>query len=117
MAWAGCVAYPCTGAKRRPEVRDGREVETPMPFSFPYNLNLIINAEFGSSRGEKYLIMEVIIGLVILGALVGFFFSKKGNEKEGAIQGAKFSCGCIFTLILLAIAAWVILVFMVGGAI
>jgi len=37
----------------------------------------------------------LILGIVVAGALLGFFFSKKGQEREGAIQGAKFSCGCI----------------------
>ena len=35
LAWAGCVAYPCTGAMRRPEGRDGQKKKLPMPFLFP----------------------------------------------------------------------------------
>jgi len=35
LAWADCVAYPCDGAMRRPELRDRREVETLTPFLFP----------------------------------------------------------------------------------
>ena len=59
LAWAGCVAYPCVGAMRRPETRDGREVETPMPFLFPStNLLLITNqAEFGSFGGRDECIL------------------------------------------------------------
>ena len=71
----------------------------------------------GVQEAKNILNMVVILSLVILGALIGFFFSKKGNEKEGAIQGAKTSCGCIFALTLLAIGIWVVLVFMAGGAI
>lgn len=60
--------------------------------------------------------LGIILVIVITGALIGFFFSKKGQEKEGAIQGAKFSCGCIFALLLLVIAAAVVVVVMLSGA-
>lgn len=56
ITWRGlaAVAYPCMGAMRRPELRDGREVETPMPFLFP-KLYRFINAEFGEFIGNfKY---------------------------------------------------------------
>ena len=56
--------------------------------------------------------MDVILGIVIIGALLGFFFSSRGNEMEGAIQGAKKSCGCIIIFIL----AIIILGAMLGGA-
>lgn len=59
----------------------------------------------------------IILGIVILGALIGFFFSSKGKEKEGAIQGAKTSCGCILAFTLLAVAGVVILAMALGGAI
>lgn len=58
----------------------------------------------------------LILGIVITGALIGFFFSSKGHEKEGAIQGAKTSCGCILTITLLAIGGIVILAMALGGA-
>jgi hypothetical protein len=56
----------------------------------------------------------VIIGLMVLGAMLGFFFSKKGHEKEGAIKGAKNACGCVLLLTFLAIAAFVFLVFVLS---
>lgn len=59
----------------------------------------------------------VILGIMILGALIGFAFSKKGHEKEGAIQGAKTSCGCIFIFTLLLIGIFVVFMLIVGGAI
>ena len=52
---------------------------------------------------------SVILSIVLTGALIGFFFSKKGHEKEGAIQGAKMSCGCIFAFTLVLIAAFIFL--------
>ena len=58
----------------------------------------------------------IILGIVILGALIGFFFSSKGHEKEGAIQGAKTSCGCILIFILLAIVGIAIIGIMLSGA-
>ena len=59
--------------------------------------------------------MELIISIVILGALIGFFFSSKGHEKEGAIEGAKTSCGCILVVILLLTAGIVFLGAALGG--
>lgn len=59
--------------------------------------------------------MEFILGVVILGALLGFFFSKKGHEKEGAIQGAKTSCGCLFVIFFLLIGALFFLLIMVSS--
>lgn len=54
-----------------------------------------------------------ILSVVLMGALIGFFFSKKGHEKEGAIQGAKTSCGCILALTLVIIAAFVFLMMII----
>lgn len=49
-----------------------------------------------------------------IGALLGFLFSKRGHEGEGAIQGAKTSCGCIVLFILIIIGVFAIL--MAGAA-
>ena len=35
LAWAGCVAYPCTGAMRRPKAGMGRSRNFPCLFLFP----------------------------------------------------------------------------------
>lgn len=61
--------------------------------------------------------MVIVLSIVVLGALIGFFFSKTGSEKEGAIQGAKFSCGCIFAITLLVVGFFVIFMLALGGAI
>ena len=58
----------------------------------------------------------VILGIMALGAMIGFLFSKKGHEKEGAIQGAKTSCGCILAFTLLLVVGFVFLMLMIGGA-
>ena len=55
-----------------------------------------------------------ILVIVITGALLGFVFSKRGQEKEGAIQGAKTSCGCLLALALLLIGALVLLLLMLN---
>ncbi len=57
-----------------------------------------------------------ILGIVLLGAMFGFLFSKKGNEKEGAIQGAKSTCGCLLTLAIIAIGALFVLGLIASGA-
>lgn len=57
----------------------------------------------------------LILGIVVAGALLGFFFSKKGQEREGAIQGAKLSCGCIFAVLVLIIAAVVVVALALSG--
>ena len=58
---------------------------------------------------------SIIVCIVVTGALIGFFFSRKGQEMEGAIQGAKTSCGCILTFTLLLIAAFVFLMLILFG--
>ncbi|MBO7553483.1 MAG: hypothetical protein J6T82_05560 [Bacteroidaceae bacterium] len=60
---------------------------------------------------------ELTLIIVVSGALIGFFFSKKGHEKEGAIEGAKTSCGCILAFILLLIGAIILFAIMASGAI
>ncbi len=57
----------------------------------------------------------IILALMILGAMIGFLFSKKGHEKEGAIKGAKTSCGCILIFTLLLIALFILVVVVLGG--
>ena len=48
--------------------------------------------------------------ILLIGAFLGFVFSKKGKEGEGAIAGAK-TAGCLIVLsIFLLIAAVVVLV-------
>ncbi len=59
--------------------------------------------------------LVTILTIVAVGALIGFAFSKKGREKEGAIQGAKTSCGCIATIIALVIGIIVIIVLAASG--
>jgi hypothetical protein len=59
--------------------------------------------------------MEFVIGILILGALFGFLFSKKGHEKEGAIEGAKTSCGCLLAFTIILIGAFIFFVFMAAG--
>lgn len=60
--------------------------------------------------------MEFILGVAIVGALFGFLFSKKGQEKEGAIQGAKTSCGCVFFFFLILLVFFFLLLMIAGGA-
>lgn len=60
--------------------------------------------------------MEFVLGIAIMGALLGFLFSKKGHEKEGAIQGAKTSCGCVFTFFIILIGLLFLMLMIAGGA-
>lgn len=58
----------------------------------------------------------IAIGVLLMGAMLGFLFSKKGNEKDGAIQGAKTACGCSFTFLVLVIGALLVLGLIASGA-
>ncbi len=60
--------------------------------------------------------MEFVLGIAIMGALFGFLFSKKGQEKEGAIQGAKTSCGCVFTFFIILIGFFILMLILASGA-
>ena len=54
IAWRGlaCVAYPCLGAMRRPEVRDGREVR--ISHAFFVSIILKLNRpKLGERVGRK----------------------------------------------------------------
>ena len=79
MAWAGCVAYPCVGAMRRPDNWGKRLVETPMPFLFSStNLIIITNlAEFGSCMA----IMNDYERVCKLCSTVSVCFYRTANEQ------------------------------------
>lgn len=59
---------------------------------------------------------EFTLMVVITGALLGFLFSKKGHEKEGAIQGAKTSCGCVFVFFIILIGFLFFILMLASGA-
>lgn len=41
-----------------------------------------------------------ILTLLVIGAIVGFAFSAKGKESDGALNGAKKGAGCAIKIIL-----------------
>ncbi len=58
--------------------------------------------------------LKIIITLAIVGAVVGLIFSRRGEETEGALRGAKtgakIGCGCgclvlIFVFLMLLLGA------------
>lgn len=52
--------------------------------------------------------IQLFLGLVAIGAILGLIFSRRGEEGEGALRGAKkgaiFGCGCISVLCLILLA-------------
>ena len=55
-----------------------------------------------------------IIGVLLIGALLGLVFSKKGEEGDGAIQGAKKAGGCLVIMGILVVIVIVILIIAMG---
>ena len=87
LAWAGCVAYPCTGAMRRPEIRDGREVRNSHSFFISTNLRRILTAEFGSSGGTKLSrkmkkILWHLLSTMLCLMLIGLSSCGKDDEQQ-----------------------------------
>ena len=54
-----------------------------------------------------------ILVLTLTGLLLGLIFSKRGNEKEAMINGAKkgASCGCTILILIAGIVVFIALVF------
>ena len=54
-----------------------------------------------------------ILVLALTGLLLGLIFSKRGNEKEAMISGAKkgASCGCTILILIAGIVVFIALVF------
>ena len=52
--------------------------------------------------------IQLFLGRVAIGAILGLIFSRRGEEGEGALRGAKkgaiFGCGCISVLCLIFLA-------------
>ena len=54
--------------------------------------------------------IATIISILLLGALLGLVFSKRGKEGDGAIQGAKTAGGCLVTIVIIGIIAVIAIV-------
>ena len=53
----------------------------------------------------------ILICVMLFGALLGLIFSRRGEEGQGALQGAKKAGGCMlffFILLVLAVVALVV---------
>lgn len=55
-----------------------------------------------------------IVGIILLGALLGLVFSKRGQEGDGAIQGAKKAGGCLVVVGILVVVVIVVLIISLG---
>ena len=58
--------------------------------------------------------LYLLVIVLLIGALLGFIFSKKGREGEGAIDGAKKAGGCFLGII--GIIILIIIVVIIIGA-
>ena len=56
--------------------------------------------------------LMLILVLTLTGLLLGLIFSKKGNEKEAMISGAKkgASCGCTILILIAGVVVFIALV-------
>ena len=54
--------------------------------------------------------MHTILIILLIGAFLGFVFSRKGNELEGAVGGAK-KAGCLIVGLVLAIIIVAVIAF------
>ena len=56
--------------------------------------------------------LSTILIILLIGAFIGFIFSRRGNEVDGAVSGAK-TAGCLLVLVIvLAVAA---VIFLLSG--
>lgn len=55
-----------------------------------------------------------IIGVLLIGALLGLVFSKRGEEGDGAIQGAKKAGGCLVVIGILVVIVVIVLIISFG---
>ena len=55
-----------------------------------------------------------IVGILLIGALLGLVFSRRGEEGDGAIQGAKKAGGCLVIVGILAVVLFVVLIIALG---
>ncbi len=60
--------------------------------------------------------LSFILTLMAIGAVLGLVFSRKGEEKEGVISGAKSGAGCALELILIPVIIIVVIVLIVALA-
>ena len=51
--------------------------------------------------------MQLLVTLIIIGAALGLLFSKKGEELQGVLSGAKkgAGCGCLIAILIIILGA------------
>ena len=59
----------------------------------------------------------VLVCVMLFGALLGLIFSRRGQEGEGALRGAKKAGGCMLFFIALLVLAVIALIIIVSVAV